>query len=616
MKKIIVYYLFWSIGFVFCISVPGFGEENPQCPAPERVYFEVRTTLKFTNQNQGFIPIESEESIGFVPVISQPTSTLISRAIGTWDFGDKSTAEPYSILRPTITHSYAQGGKSYPVHLEIVNLCTGPTGTSAKRESFNTIYVVDKSSRPSLEGLGSCSDDSKIPANALSSLSTDDLLFVVTSLRNSRAERVEVNAIAGKAIETLASVDRIHSNNWETRERILTNIIHDIDKADNKIAKAGPNSLEGIKAAFVKIKTEPPLISGQTGTLADAIKKTRKENRDDIKALTELEIKSNDTIIRTCDQKIADVENKLRKRGHLLNKKNFELENAKQKTDISKEEWFKSDDKIKENQAKIKRINKVTKLTQDDLFQTFNDYDQYFFKFSAGYEFTTVNKLFQKGNPLIGFSVYQRFHESPLSDAQYGLSWPMWGDYGWQSKFCALVSGSGEQETVTMPTGTSTQPVNSGTGKAIGFDQEFFLPMYRTGLFNDGRLREYIGPVILVGARIVEIDNGTSVTSDINSRLYAGIKFAMNPELYTDVLYGKTQRLQSKRLELRAQMPIYRINNDGSRFFLGAIGNIGVKDKVPDEADDFRIYITWNVNFDAIYSYFSGKKIDQTAENK
>jgi hypothetical protein len=213
-----------------------------------------------------------------------------------------------------------------------------------------------------------------------------------------------------------------------------------------------------------------------------------------------------------------------------------------------------------------------------------------------------VNKLFQKGNPLVGFTVHTRLGERDIADSDSGFSLRSLNGYGVHSKFSAMVSSSAEQETIISgPTSTTGQsnPINSGEDKALGLDEELFVPVVRTARFNDGKLWSYIGPMALIGAKIVEKQDAENTTKGVDTRLYYGIKIAMNPELYTDILYGRTSSLHSKRLELRSQLPIYKIS-ENSRFFLGGIANIGVKDKVANEADNYRIYISWNVTFDAI----------------
>jgi len=83
--------------------------------------------------------------------------------------------------------------------------------------------------------------------------------------------------------------------------------------------------------------------------------------------------------------------------------------------------------------------------------------------------------------------------------------------------------------------------------------------------------------------------------------------------LYTVVLYGKKSGISSGRLEIRAQLPVYKFNNE-SRLLLGAIANFGVKNREPDEIDIIRIYLTWNVDFKNVYEYFTGQKIDNKSQ--
>lgn len=318
-----------------------------------------------------------------------------------------------------------------------------------------------------------------------------------------------------------------------------------------------------------------------------------------------------------CSDNLATLEFVLRKRGnYLLNKLNDDT-NLMQTEGLSSEELNKLKQRADVLQARVKKIRLVTPLSYDKLFQTFDDYEKLFFKFSAGYEFTTVNKLFQKGNPLFGFIVHSRWGEGYTADSDHGPGVPVWGRYGWHSKFTALVRGSGEQETVISgETSTSGQPApkNTGDDKALGFEEELFIPVFRSARIINRELWAYVGPVGIAGAQIVEKNSTGSTVTDMDTRLYAGIKIAFNPELYTDILYGKTSSLHSERLELRSQMPIYKINNS-AKLFLGGIANIGVKNKMADETDNYRIYITWNVNFNTVYEYFSGRKLDKSIEN-
>jgi hypothetical protein len=266
-------------------------------------------------------------------------------------------------------------------------------------------------------------------------------------------------------------------------------------------------------------------------------------------------------------------------------------------------------------------VKGVTPITYNDFFRTFDDYDQYFFKFYLGYEYSSsVNDLFTQGTPRAGLAVQYRAWEHAVPDAQPMGFWDGLGFYGIFSSFQAFVTGSAEQATTlsspadSTPASSPTPTItNAGGNKALEGSLDFFVPAYRTARFNNNKLWGYFGPVVSLGLKKADnvVDSAGNAVDRFDRRRYAGVALAFNPELFTAVLYGKTSGLSSDRLEIRAQLPVYKFNNE-SRLLLGAIANLGVKNQVPDETDVIRIYLTWNVDFSNVYEYFTGQKIEKS----
>lgn len=240
----------------------------------------------------------------------------------------------------------------------------------------------------------------------------------------------------------------------------------------------------------------------------------------------------------------------------------------------------------------------------DDILQSFDDYDDYFFKFNVGYEFTTVDNTFSSGKPRVDFFLYHRYRPYQLADKEKG------GLFDLHTSFAARLAGSEEVKSdiasANGTTGGTSAPGDSGSNFKLGknesldYDINVFMPVCKTTTITlDGRNRLYslIGPLFVYGGKKVDSKNS------VDERYYGGLRLAISPETYTDVLYGKTESRSSRRLEVRGQMPIYRKDN-GSQVLLGAIANMGVTDRQTDPGDTVTIYAVWNLDVKDLFNIF------------
>ena len=580
------------------VTTPGFADDAKQCPAPENVRFNMKGEDRSFNNDARYIVFRQDEKIDF-------TASLQSAGTITWDYGDDGSEALRSSdgkYQKTV-HAFTVPG-IYEVKLSATKNCGGNANGVASEVS-GTVHIYDKE----IASYGVCKEYTAIQDNVLMQYDEHALMSLIVLLRNDRNKREEMKEIVEQSLEELKKVEKINDDPAKQKEiDRLTDRLMDTAGADGKDEAVHLNAL---KAELTNIK------GIQKGKADDEKAKAD----DDIELLKKLILALEKRIMKQCDQDTAKAESRLRKKGNRLARIYTSLEQSKENKDAYDKNKAGIDKQIADNQALLNSVKGVTPITYNDLFQTYDDYNRYFFKFYLGYEFaSTVNELMKKGVPRIGFSVQYRAWERDVPDAKPAGFWDGFGFYGIHTTFHALVTGSAEQDTVlSSPTGSSlaSSPTstlaNAAEKKALEGNVDFFVPLYRTARFNDRKLWGYFGPVISLGVKKADdvVDSSGNMIDRYDRRRYAGVMLAFNPELYTEVLYGKTTGLKSERLEVRAQMPVYRFNNE-SRLLAGVIANLGVNHRVASETDVIRIYITWNVNFENVYEYLSGHKIDNS----
>ena len=190
--------------------------------------------------------------------------------------------------------------------------------------------------------------------------------------------------------------------------------------------------------------------------------------------------------------------------------------------------------------------------------------------FYVGYEGTSVSGVKEKGTLRTGMMVYSQLTGTPERD-----------EFGIHAFGNVLLTSSAEQ---TMEEGADTDTVD----ETIEVDLNLYIPWGARHQTN-GLLT--IGPLgSLASRKVNQLDN-------YREKYMAGLRFAHSPESFFDILYGKTENVNGKRIELRGQLPVAEIVN--GNIFVGGILNLAIDDK-GESNDSIRMYVTWQVNFSDI----------------
>lgn len=228
---------------------------------------------------------------------------------------------------------------------------------------------------------------------------------------------------------------------------------------------------------------------------------------------------------------------------------------------------------IKEYKSIRKYISIASSIYKEPLLTSFNDYPRFDVKFSAGYEYTGINKLSGTGFPRVGALLY---HKSPSI----------------QFYSHALLTSSAERsvELCEDTKKNSCDNINIGDGKkALEIEANFYLPFMSTRRIYVPQVFREIGPIISVsGAKSSDIENFIFTA-------YTGVRFAFNPEVYNDVRIGLIEDNNTPRLDLRGQMPIFKIT-DRSRFYVGYNISASLGSQSANDVDIVKFYVSWNID--------------------
>lgn len=224
-------------------------------------------------------------------------------------------------------------------------------------------------------------------------------------------------------------------------------------------------------------------------------------------------------------------------------------------------------------------------------------FDRYFY---IGYEGTTVDQVNNKGSTRIGVYFYNQFRnlteicpiKSVNSKSQANDS----------NEKCGIIlstiphfygnifqTSSAESSTDTT-SGTNTQTKQTNIVNSMEVNTGIFWPILtfqeqeyngREGVLATGPIAEHGWKMNTGGRNFVQ-------------REYFGVRSAFSQDIYVDLMYGSTDGLTGKRIEIRGQMPV--VDFSVGLLFLGCILNYS-HGKLAQDTDSLRIYAIYRASF-------------------
>ena len=254
------------------------------------------------------------------------------------------------------------------------------------------------------------------------------------------------------------------------------------------------------------------------------------------------------------------------------------------------------------------------------------------YQFYAGVEYTKVGDLFDDSQLRLGFQSYVRLfddleenrklfaqnNEASIKDG-FRLSYSphIIGSIQLSGAAEAVAADSETTNDQTSDDGQTTDSNDDTTNttngentaaaadanespgfEALEFEAAVYWPLYMHFSRSDS-VADYreltAGLIVTAGGR--KVDDHDS----FYDRYYAGFRMSHNEETYFDVLYGKSEPLKGRRLELRGQLPVASLGT--GRVFLGGLANMALSQKKDEngdklnEGDSFKVYVIWQTSF-------------------
>ena len=293
-------------------------------------------------------------------------------------------------------------------------------------------------------------------------------------------------------------------------------------------------------------------------------------------------------------KQLTGFESKLRKTGKILHKKitglkkNIDDLDMKMDGSVAKRDLYVEE--FKRKNERLSRINNKVQVRNHTGYPDYSDYYFHYSSFNIGFDYVSINKLFERGYPRIGLLSSARFWRDPYmyEDKQW-----RWGVHWLESAISVSITGADEQDA-----GLSNTPVLGDKDRALNLELSLFIPISKTEKHNDGSPLTYVGPILNYSWNFKEQDSAVQGEMKTLQKYYAGIRFAASPEWFAEAGVGKSEPLNSTRLFLRGQMPVYSIHKN-NYVFLGGSANISLEPskEVNENTDALKVYIIWNVNF-------------------
>lgn len=344
--------------------------------------------------------------------------------------------------------------------------------------------------------------------------------------------------------------------------------------------------------------------------------------------------------IRNTGSDLAKLERPLRAQGVEDRKAIGEIDKKLKSGALTPAQYASKVDEKKQLTSRLEATEGLVTLPSDEnpLFRVFDDDadNWWIHEFYLGMEFDSVTGIFNKGFARLGYSSWFRVGGENIPESHPSRGFRTYARF---YEFNALLTSSAEQKFKGFGTSdtTNADPCSAGfTGtdpcvrKALETEFKAFFPVLRTPRHN--RLQPYFGPVFAIGARFTDPlphDSGvdglglvhasattTAAVEDtsrrVDYRYYGGVHWGFARDAYGEVLYGRTRSLDTRRLEIRGEIPVAHFGND-SRLLLGWAANLGAGHRrtrlisgtdvegnplipVP-ERDVFRVFLVYNLDF-------------------
>jgi hypothetical protein len=302
--------------------------------------------------------------------------------------------------------------------------------------------------------------------------------------------------------------------------------------------------------------------------------------------------------------------------------------NAKKHTTASDDEKKKLDDDSKIAQADLDALRKVVIIPNEDPQTEYADFEQWFVLMTAGYEYVGATDAFARGFGRVGMTVGFHYPGNGVPEA-FGNWRPL--AYGSYSTFTFALTNSGEAKTTPLPPAfqapatasgrvaalDDTPPANSDltppgpVKRALEFEFQSFHPFWRNDYqVENPRLRNRVGTMVVIGGRKVDDE------PFLHHRVYGGLRFARSPEVFADMLVGRTGGLLSHRFEARGQYAFPHTFSGGARLSIGALGNFGLNKRRHEdcaensahchlaEKDVVKFYVLYDLDASAFLGMF------------
>lgn len=276
-------------------------------------------------------------------------------------------------------------------------------------------------------------------------------------------------------------------------------------------------------------------------------------------------------------------------------------ENAKKHTTASDDEKKKLDEDSKVAKADLDALRKVVIVPNEDPQTEYADFEQWFVLMTGGYEYVGATDAFARGFGRIGMTI--GFHYPGNSVPEEFGNWRPFA-YGSYSSFTVALTNSGEAKTTPLPPAFQTPSTPAASGRvaalddtttpansdvtapgpvkrALEFEFQSFHPFWRNDYqVENPRLRNRVGTMVVIGGRKVDDE------SFLHHRIYAGLRVARSPEVFADMLVGRTGGLLSHRFEARGQYAFPHTFAGGARLSIGAVGNFGLNKRRHEQCEE------------------------------